>query len=105
MSGARASAPRLRLAVPDLVSNSYFPAIAAVELGYFADAGYDAEVELVFPVAAAMDALRRGEIDLVAGAAHATLAAFPAWTGATILAALARHMYWFLVVRADLDAS
>jgi ABC-type nitrate/sulfonate/bicarbonate transport system substrate-binding protein len=94
----------LRLAVPDLVSNSYFPAIAAVEMGYLAEAGFEAHVELIFPVSSAMDALRRGDVDLVAGAAHATLTAFPEWRGAKLLAALARHMYWFLVVRADLGA-
>jgi NitT/TauT family transport system substrate-binding protein len=96
---------RLRLAVPDLVSNSYFPAIAAVELGYLAEAGIEADVELIFPVSSAMDALYRGDVDLVAGAAHATLTAFPRWRGAKLLAALSRHMYWFLVVRADLGAA
>ena len=25
----------MRIAVPDLVSNSYFPAVAAIELGFF----------------------------------------------------------------------
>ena len=25
----------MKLAVPDLISNSYFPAVAAVELGFF----------------------------------------------------------------------
>ena len=29
----------MRLAVPDLVSNSYFPALAAVELGFFREQG------------------------------------------------------------------
>jgi NitT/TauT family transport system substrate-binding protein len=94
----------LRLAVPDLVSNSYFPAIAAVELGYFREQGLDATVELLFPVTNAMAALRAGELDFVAGAAHATLTAFPAWQGARLLAAVAQHMYWFLVLRADLGA-
>jgi ABC-type nitrate/sulfonate/bicarbonate transport system substrate-binding protein len=97
------SAP-VRLAVPDLVSNSYFPAIAAVELGFLADAGFDMEVELVFPVSKAMAALASGDVDLVAGAAHATPMAFPQWRGAKLIAALARHMYWFLVVRSDLGA-
>lgn len=105
MAGSAAPGTRLRLAVPDLVSNSYFPAIAAVEMGFLADAGFEADVELIFPVSAAMDALRRGDVDLVAGAAHATLTAFPRWRGAKLLAALARHMYWFLVVRADLGAT
>ncbi len=102
MANSGTPGTRLRLAVPDLVSNSYLPAIAAVEMGLLADAGFEAEVELIFPVSAAMNALRRGDVDLVAGAAHATLTAFPRWRGAKLLAALARHMYWFLVVRADL---
>ena len=40
----------MRIAVPDLISNSYFPAIAALELGFFESEGLDAELELVFPV-------------------------------------------------------
>ena len=36
----------LRIAVPDLVSNSYFPIIAAVELGFFEQEGFDASVDL-----------------------------------------------------------
>jgi ABC-type nitrate/sulfonate/bicarbonate transport system substrate-binding protein len=39
---------------------------------------------------------------LVAGAAHAPLYCFKDWAGARLLCALARHMYWFLVLRADL---
>jgi len=92
----------VRIAVPDLISNSYFPAIAAVELGFFRSEGIDATLDLVFPVTRAMESLRDGELDLVAGAAHATLAAFPDWQGARLLAALAQHMYWFLVLRSDL---
>src|SRR5438105_11970879 len=95
---------RLRLAVPDLVSNSYFPAIAAVELGYFREQGLEASVELLFPVTRTMAALRDGELDFVAGAAHATLTAFSAWHGARLLAAVSQHMYWFLVLRSDLGA-
>ena len=30
----------LRIAVPDLVSNSYFPIIAAVEMGFFNEEGF-----------------------------------------------------------------
>jgi ABC-type nitrate/sulfonate/bicarbonate transport system substrate-binding protein len=94
----------VRLALPDLVSNSYFPAIAAVELGCFRDEGLEATLELHFPVTSAMQALRDGRFDLIAGAAHATLTAFPNWQGARLLVALAQHMYWFLVLRADLRA-
>ena len=92
----------MRIAVPDMVSNSYFPAIAAVDLGALEVEGYDAEVELLFPVPKAMEALREGEFDFVAGSAHAALAAFPEWQGAKLLVALADHMYWFLVLRSDL---
>lgn len=94
----------MRIAVPDLISNSYFPAVAAVELGFFKEEGIDAEVELLFPVPRTMEALRDGALDFVAGSAHATLHAFPEWRGAKLLAALAQRMYWKLVLRADLGA-
>lgn len=92
----------LRIAVPDLVSNSYFPMIAAVELGYFQDSGIDATVELLFPVTDTFAALRDHKLHFVAGAAHATLVAFPSWNGAKLLAAVAQRMYWFLVLRSGL---
>jgi hypothetical protein len=37
----------MRIAVPDLVTNSYFPALAAEELGYYAAEGLGAHVELL----------------------------------------------------------
>lgn len=92
----------MRIAVPDLVSNSYFPAVAAVELGFFKDQGVDVELEMIFPVGRAMQALRDGDIDFVAGPAHATPSVFPGWHGAKLLAALAQHTFWLLVLRADL---
>ena len=95
----------MRIAVPDLISNSYFPVIAAVELGFFKSEGLDTKkVELLFPVPKTMEALREGELDLAVGSAHATLAAFPDWKGARLLVALAQRMYWFLVLRTDLRA-
>ncbi|MBS1887635.1 MAG: ABC transporter substrate-binding protein [Actinobacteria bacterium] len=94
----------LRIVVPDLISNSYFPALAAVELGCLREEGIEAEVELLFPVDAAYRALAAGEVDVVAGSAHSALAAFPGWRGVKLLAAQAQGMYWFLVVRADLEA-
>jgi ABC-type nitrate/sulfonate/bicarbonate transport system substrate-binding protein len=94
----------MRLAVPDLISNSYFPAVAAVELGCFRSEGLEVELELLFPVPKAMEALRDGTLDFVAGSAHATLSAFPDWQGAKLLVALAQRMYWLLVLRADLGA-
>lgn len=93
----------MRIAIPDYVSNSYFPAIAAVELGLFREQGIDASIELRFPVTDAAAALRDGEIDLLAGAAHAPFHVFPDGRGAKLLASLAQNMYWFLVVRSDLD--
>lgn len=92
----------MRIGVPDMVSNSYFPAIAAVDLGAFEAEGIDAEVRHIFPVPRTMAALRDGELDLVAGSAHTALSAFPDWKGAKLIVALAQHMYWFLVLRADL---
>ena len=94
----------MRIAVPDLVSNSYFPAVAAVELGFFKAQGLDMELEMVFPIPKAMEGLREGNIDFVAGPAHATLSAFPGWQGAKLLAALSQHTFWVLVMRADLGA-
>ncbi|HXF87086.1 MAG TPA: ABC transporter substrate-binding protein [Xanthobacteraceae bacterium] len=94
----------MKIVIPDLVSNSYFPAVAAVELGYFAREGLDVELELVFPVNRSYEWLRDGEADFVGGSAHSVLAAFPEWRGAKLLGALAQGMYWFLVMRADLRA-
>ena len=95
----------MRIAVPDLVSNSYFPAVAAVELGFFREQGIDMELEMVFPVGRAMRALRDGDIDFVAGPAHPTLSAFPGWQGAKLLAALSQHTFWLLVMRSDLEVA
>ena len=93
----------MKLAVPDLISNSYFPAAAAVELGFFARQGLDVSLELIFPVDRAYQALRDGEVDFVGGSAHSALVAFPAWKGCKLLCAQAQGMYWFLVMRADLN--
>ena len=95
----------MKLAIPDLISNSYFPAVAAVELGFFKGEGLDVELELVFPVDKAYRALRDGAVDFVGGSAHSALAAFPEWQGAKLLCAQAQGMYWFLVMRADLGAA
>ena len=96
--------PVLRVALPDLISPSYFPAIAAVELSFFKREGLDATIELLFPVTRTYEALRDGRLDFVAGAAHAPLYAFRNWNGCRLLAALSQHMYWFLVLRRNLGA-
>src|SRR6185312_2036262 len=94
----------MKLAVPDMISNSYFPAIAAIELGCFKQEGLDVELELIFPVDKSYAALRDGQVDFVGGSAHSALAAFPEWQGAKLLCAQAQGMYWFLVMHADLKA-
>jgi ABC-type nitrate/sulfonate/bicarbonate transport system substrate-binding protein len=90
----------LRVAIPDLISPSYFPAIAAVEMGFLPGA----TLELLYPVTKTYEELREGRLDFVGGAAHAALYAFKDWQGGRLLCALAQHMYWFLVVRKDLNA-
>jgi NitT/TauT family transport system substrate-binding protein len=94
----------MKVAIPDLISPSYFPAIAAVELGFFKKEGIDATLELLYPVTKTYEDLRDGKLDFVGGASHAVLYAFKDWHGAKLLCALAQHMYWFLVVRSDLKA-
>lgn len=94
----------MKLAVPDMISNSYFPAIAAIELGFFKEEGLDVELELIFPVDKAYAALRDGAVDFVAGSAHSALAAFPRWEGVKLICAQAQGMYWFLVMHKDLGA-
>ena len=94
----------MKLAVPDLISNSSVPAVAAVELGFLKEEGLDVSLELIFPVDKAYAALRDGAVDFVGGSAHSALAAFPEWKGVKLLCAQAQGMYWFLVMRSDLGA-
>ena len=94
----------MKVVVPDLISNSYFPAVAAVDLGFFKDQDIDATLENIFPVDLAFEKLRDGEVDFVAGSAHAALVAFPNWQGVKLLSALSQGMYWFLVLHADIGA-
>src|SRR6266568_8450153 len=94
----------MKIAVPDLISNSYFPAAAAVELGFFKQESLDVSLELIFPVDQAYAALRDGTVDFVGGSAHSALAAFPQWQGVKLLCAQAQGMYWFLVMHADFSA-
>ena len=59
----------LKLAVPDMLSNSYFPALAAVELGFFRNEGLDVSLELMSPADKAYAAMRAAEL-MVAEAAR-----------------------------------
>ena len=92
----------MKLAIPDMISNSYFPAIAAIELGLFKREGLDVELELIYPVDKSYAALREGAVDFVGGSAHSALSAFPRWQGAKLLCAQGQGMYWFLVMHRDL---
>ena len=92
----------MRLAIPDLVSNSYFPAVAARTLGCFADEGLELEVVHVSPVDACARALAEGSVEFIGASAHVPLLAFTDWAGAKLVCAQSQGMYWFLVMRADL---
>jgi NitT/TauT family transport system substrate-binding protein len=95
----------MKLAVPDMISNSYFPAIAAIELGFFKEEGLDVELEMIFPVDKSYAAMRDGAVDFVGGSAHSALAAFPEWQGAKLICAQAQGMYWFLVMHREFGAT
>jgi NitT/TauT family transport system substrate-binding protein len=105
VNAARPSPSRVRIGIPDLISPSYFPVIAAGELGCFVERGIDGDVELVFPVTDTYAQLRDGALDFVAGAAHAALYAFDGWRGCKLLGAVSRNMYWFLVVRSGITGA
>ena len=92
----------MKLAVPDMISNSYFPAEAAIELGFFRAEGLDVELEMIFPVDKSYQAMRDGKVDFVGGSAHSALAAFPEWEGVKLICAQGQGMYWFLVMHNDL---
>jgi NitT/TauT family transport system substrate-binding protein len=94
----------IKIAVPDLVSNSYFPVLAACELGLLRAEGLDATLVLMSPADRAYQALKEGEVDFVAAEAHAALTVFPRWRGVKLICAQAQGMYWFLVMRSDLSA-
>src|ERR1044071_974459 len=95
----------MKVVIPDLVSNSYFPASAAVEMGFFKQEGIDATLERLYPVTKTYEDLRDGKLDFVGGASHAVLYAFKDWQGGKLLCALAQHMYWFLVLHSRFKAS
>src|SRR5947199_274140 len=95
----------MKLAIPDMISNSYFPAIAAIELGCFKQEGLDVALEMIYPVDKCYAALREGTVDFVGGSAHSALSAFPQWQGVKLICAQAQGMYWFLVMHKELDAA
>lgn len=92
----------LTIAIPDMISNSYFPIIAASELGYFEREGLEVTLELISPGDKAYAALHSGSVHLVGAEAHTALAVFPDWSGIKLICAQSQGMYWFLVMRSDL---
>ena len=92
---------QFKIAVPDLVSNSYFPAVAAVELGHFKREGLDVSVEFISPIEKAYLALKNREVQFVAGSAHSALSCFQEWVDVKLVCALSQGMYWSLVMRSD----
>ncbi len=94
----------IKIAVPDMISNSYFPALAASELKFLREQGIKSSLVLLAPADKCFQALKDGEVDFVAAEAHAGLAAFPRWQGMKLICAQSQGMYWFLVMRADLGA-
>ncbi len=89
----------MRIAVPDLVSNSYFVASAADALGFYQAEGLDLTAVLISPIEKCLLALRNGEVDFVGAATHAPLLSFPEFQGAKLLCAQSQGLYWFLVMR------
>jgi NitT/TauT family transport system substrate-binding protein len=92
---------QFKIAVPDLVSNSYFPAVAAVELGHFKKEGLDVSVEFISPIEKAYLALKSRDVQFVAGSAHSALSCFQEWGDVKLVCALSQGMYWSLVMRSD----
>jgi ABC-type nitrate/sulfonate/bicarbonate transport system substrate-binding protein len=87
-----------------MISNSYFPAIAAIELGFFKQEGLDVAMEMIYPVDKCYAAMRDGVVDFVGGSAHSALSAFPEWQGVKLIGAQAQGMYWFLILHKDFGA-
>ena len=92
----------MRVSVSDVVSPSYFVATAAVALGFFKKEGIDAE--FIQSETTPSRLLREGQVDLVGASPYIGLSAFPEWEGAKVLCALSQYTYWFLAMRADLQA-
>jgi NitT/TauT family transport system substrate-binding protein len=94
----------IKIAVPDMISNSYFPVLVASELGFLREQGFDSSLMLLAPADKCFQALKDGGVDFVAAEAHAGLSGFPRWRGMKLICAQSQGMYWFLVMRSDLGA-
>src|SRR4051794_41618287 len=94
----------MKLAIPDMISNSYFPAIAAIELGCFKQEGLDVSLELIYPVDKCYAALREGTVDFVGGSAPFARPALPGSERAERLWGHVQSVDWVLVMDTDLAA-
>jgi NitT/TauT family transport system substrate-binding protein len=92
----------VRVSCSDVVSPSYFVATAAVDLGFFKEEGVD--VEFVYSTPSASQAVKDGELAFYGCSPYIGLMDFPGWTGGKVLCALSQKTYWFLGMRADLNA-
>lgn len=92
-----------KMMVADVDSPSYFVAVAAVKLGFFAREGVPVEFIPEYGAKNAPERLRDGVIHFLGGPAFAATRAFPAWQGVKLLCALSQNSYWFMGVRKDLD--
>jgi len=91
----------MRIAVPDFVSSTFFPLIAAKALGIFEEEGEDVEIVLSNALGA-VKSLRDGAVDFSAGPAHAPMMFFPEWRGVKLVAAVSQGTPWMLVMKAGL---
>jgi ABC-type nitrate/sulfonate/bicarbonate transport system substrate-binding protein len=91
----------MRIAVPDFVSSTFIPLIAAKELGIFEEEGQDVEI---VPIRALGDveSLRDGAVDFSSGTAHAPLMIFPGWRGVKLVATVSQGTPWMLVMKGGL---
>ena len=77
------------ISVPDLISNTMFPVLAAKELRCFDEEGVQVDVQLHTGIRA-VQALHDGSVEFCATGAEQPLALFPEWRGVRLLAAVAR---------------
>src|SRR5262245_4533994 len=91
----------MRIAVPDFVSSTFIPLIAAKELGIFQEEGQDVELVTIRALGD-VEALRDGAVDFSSGTAHAPLMLFPAWRGVKLVATVSQGTPWMLVMKAGL---
>ena len=82
----------LRIAVPDLVSNSYFPIIAAVEMGFFQTRRLRRFGRFAVPHSKNFPSVAPWRARLCRRFGDATMLAFPEWQGAKLLAACWRYI-------------